>query len=150
MNTTRQYELVYLIHPDVTEEGVTDLHSQVEAVVSRLDGRIEKTDNWGRRKLAYAIAHQKEATYVLELFSGSGELVRELDRRLRVMDRVIRHGIFRVDADLQKAERARAKRTATQHRRRTARGLPPEPEAREAVVRTRDEGEEGDQHERVS
>lgn len=147
MNPARQYELVYLIHPDVPEAGVTDLHNQIEAVVSRLDGRIEKTDTWGRRKLAYEIAHQKEATYVLELFSGSGELIRELDRRLRVMDRVIRHGIFRVDEDLEKAECARAKRTATQHRRRTARGLPPEPDVREAATRARDEGEEGEQSE---
>jgi hypothetical protein len=63
------------------------------------------------------------------------------------MDRVIRHGIFRVDEDLEKAERARAKRTATQHRRRTARGLPPEPDVREAATRARDEGEEGEQRE---
>ncbi len=150
MNTARQYELVYLVHPDVTEQGVTDLHSQIEAVVSRLDGRIEKTDHWGRRKLAYEIARQKEATYVLEVFNGSGELVRELDRRLRVMDQVIRHGIFRVDEDLGKTERARAKRTATQRRRRTARGLPPEPDAREAAARAREEGEEGDQNGVVS
>ena len=48
----RQYELVYILPPDTTEQQVAELHTQVEGVVSRLSGTIEKTENWGRRKLA--------------------------------------------------------------------------------------------------
>ena len=44
----RQYELVYILPPDTTEQQVAELHEQVEAVVSRLNGQIEKTENWGR------------------------------------------------------------------------------------------------------
>ena len=62
-----------------------------------MSGQIEKTENWGRRKLAYEIAHQKEGVYVLEVINGSGELMKELDRRLRVMDQVLRHMVVRVD-----------------------------------------------------
>src|SRR5213594_4004682 len=51
----RQYELVYILPPDTTDQQVTELHQQVEAVVSRLNGQIEKTENWGRRRLAYQI-----------------------------------------------------------------------------------------------
>src|SRR5712692_2830278 len=87
----RQYELVYILPPDTTEQQVTELHDQLEAVVSRMTGQIEKTENWGRRKLAYEIAHNKEGVYVLEVINGSGELMKELDRRLKVMDQVIRH-----------------------------------------------------------
>ena len=56
--------------------------------MSRLHGQIEKTENWGRRELAYEIGHHKEGVYVLEVINGSGELMKELDRRLKVMDQV--------------------------------------------------------------
>ena len=71
----RQYELVYILPPDSTEQQVAELHGQLEAVVSRLHGQIEKTENWGRRRLAYEIAHHKEGFYVLEVINGSGELM---------------------------------------------------------------------------
>jgi small subunit ribosomal protein S6 len=121
----RQYELVYILPPDTTEEQAKELHEQLEAVVSRMNGQIEKTENWGRRKLAYEIAHQKEGVYVLEVINGSGELMKELDRRLRVMDQVIRHLIARVDHDKKVVERTRSKRQADSERRRVKRGLPP-------------------------
>ena len=121
----RQYELVYILPPDTTEAQVTELHAQVEAVVSRMNGQIEKTENWGRRKLAYEISHQKEGVYVLEVINGSGELMKELDRRLRVMDQVIRHLIVRVDEEKKVVDRTRSKRVADSQRRRVKRGLPP-------------------------
>ena len=126
MSETRQYELMYVVAPTVGEDGVADLHTQVEEIVTAGGGQIDKTDNWGRRRLAYEIDRHNEGTYVLELFSGPGELLRELDRRLRVIDDVLRHLVVRVDADLKKAERAREARRTRQQRRRTARGLPPE------------------------
>jgi len=121
----RQYELVYILPPDTTEQQVTDLHTQVEAVVSRMDGKIEKTENWGRRKLAYEISRQKEGVYVLQVINGSGELMKELDRRLKVMDQVIRHLVVRVDREKNVVERTRSKRVADSQRRRVKRGLPP-------------------------
>lgn len=136
MTTARQYELIYIVHPDVAESGITDLHTQIDAVVARFEGQIEKTENWGRRRLAYEIARQREGTYVLEVITGPAELMRELDRRLRVIDQVMRHLVVRVDDDLRKAERARSQRKTTQHRRRTARGLPPEPEPAETARAT--------------
>ena len=121
----RQYELVYILPPDSTEQQVAEVHEQIGAVVSRLNGQIEKTDNWGRRRLAYEIAHQKEGVYVLDVINGSGDLMKELDRRLKVMDQVIRHMIVRVDAEKRVVERTRSKRQAESERRRVKRGLPP-------------------------
>ncbi len=126
MSTSRQYELVYIITPDATEQEVADLHTQVEQIVQRFGGTIDKTENWGRKKLAYEIAHHREGTYVIETMIGSGELMKELDRRMRVIDQVIRHLIVRVDKELQVAERTRSARQAATARRRIARGLPPE------------------------
>ena len=122
----RKYELVYLVSPDATDQQVSDLHTQVEAVAQRMGGEIEKTENWGRRKLAYEIGRHKEATYVLEVINGSGELMKELDRRLKVVDLVIRHLVVRVDEDQSVMERIRTKRNEASRRRRIARGLPPE------------------------
>jgi small subunit ribosomal protein S6 len=124
--TDRQYELVYLLPPDTTEQQVTELHQQIEAVVSRLNGQIEKMENWGRRKLAYEIAHHKEGVYVLEVINGSGELMKELDRRLKVMDLVNRHMVVRVDRELKVVVRTRTKRQTESERRRVKRGLPPQ------------------------
>ncbi len=122
----RKYELVYVVSPVATDEQVSELHTQIESVVQRMGGRVEKTENWGRRKLAYEIGHQKEGTYVLEVITGSGDLMKEIDRRLKVIDYVIRHLIVRVDEDEQVVERRRTKRTEISRRRRVARGLPPE------------------------
>ena len=132
MSTARQYELVYIVTPEATEQEITDLHTQVEQIVQRFGGTFDKTENWGRKKLAYEIGHHREGTYVVETITGSGELMKELDRRMRVIDQVIRHLIVRVDEELRVAERTRDARKATQARRRVARGLPPEPQPGEA------------------
>jgi small subunit ribosomal protein S6 len=122
----RKYELVYVVSPDATDEQVADLHTQVDAIVQRMSGQIEKTDNWGRRKLAYEIGRHKEGTYVLEVINGDGDLMKEIDRRLRVTDLVIRHLTVRVDEEQGVVERTKSKRTETSKRRRIARGLPAE------------------------
>ena len=90
------------------------MHDQVQAIVSRFGGTIEKTENWGRRKLAYEIGHHKEGIYVLEVIEGTGELMKELDRRLKVVDQVIRHLVVRVDEEQRVVERTRTRRQTTQ------------------------------------
>ena len=121
----RQYELVYILPPDSSEQQVAEVHEQIGAIVSRLNGQIEKTDNWGRRRLAYEIARHKEGVYVLDVINGTGELMKELDRRLKVMDQVIRHMVVRIDEEKSVIERTRSKRQANSERRRVKRGLPP-------------------------
>ena len=91
-----------------------------------MHGQIEKTENWGRKRLAYEIGHNKEGVYVLEVINGSGELMKELDRRLRVMDQVIRHMVVRVDEEKKVVERTQTKRRTNSERRRVKRGLPPQ------------------------
>jgi small subunit ribosomal protein S6 len=127
MSHVRQYELIYITPPETTEEALAELHQQVQAVVDRFSGTIEKTENWGRRKLAYEIAGHRDGVYVLEVINGPAALTAELDRRLRVFDNVIRHMVVRVDEELAVAERARVRRKTAMAERRVRRGLPPEP-----------------------
>jgi small subunit ribosomal protein S6 len=137
----RQYELLYILPPDSTEQQVGELHEQIASVVSRLNGQIEKTDNWGRRRLAYEIGPHKEGVYVLELINGSGDLMKELDRRLRVLDQVIRHIVVRVDEEKKVVDRTRTKRQSESERRRVKRGLPP---VRQPGEGRQAEGDDGD------
>jgi small subunit ribosomal protein S6 len=120
----RKYELVYVVSPDATDDQVSDLHKQVDAIVQRMGGELEKSDSWGRRKLAYPIGRHKEGIYVLDVINGGGELMKEIDRRLKVSDLIIRHLVVRVDEEQAVVERTRTTRTETSRRRRVARGLP--------------------------
>ena len=127
----RKYELVYVVSPEATDDQLSELHAQVEGIVQRLNGQLEKTENWGRRRLAYEIGRHKEGTYVLDVITGSGELMKEIDRRLKVFDLVIRHLVVRVDEGERVVERGRTRRSESSRRRRIARGLPPERQAGE-------------------
>ena len=122
----RQYELVYILPPTPPNSRWPSCTSQVEAVVSRMHGQIEKNENWGRKRLAYEIGHHKEGVYVLEVINGSGELMKELDRRLKVMDLVIRHMVVRVDEEKKVVDRTQTRRRTNSERRRVKRGLPPQ------------------------
>ena len=138
----RKYELVYIASPDATEAQVADLHTQVDAIVQRLNGTLQKTENWGRRKLAYEIGPHKEGTYVLEVIEGDGELMKEIDRRLKVIDQVVRHMIVRVDEEIKVVTRTRTKRQTESERRRVKRGLPPQRQPGEG--RSADNDDDGD------
>ena len=131
MSTVRQYELIYIVPPETTDEALAELQTQVEAITQRFGATIEKTENWGRRKLAYEIGKHRDGVYVLHVINGPAELVTELDRRLRVFDLVVRHLVVRVDEELAIAERARARRKSSMASRRVRRGLPPEPTEQE-------------------
>ncbi len=88
---SRKYELVYVVSPDATDEQVTEVHTQVEAIVQRMNGQLEKTENWGRRKLAYEIGHKGEGSYHLLQFTCDAPTLDEASRVLRIDDGVMRH-----------------------------------------------------------
>ena len=143
MSASRQYELVYLITPEASDQEVADLHTQIEQIIQRFGSTntvLDKTENWGRRKLAYEIGHHREAIYVVETISStSGDVMKEIDRRLRVTDQVIRHLVVRVDEEKKVVERTRSKRQAESERRRVKRGLPPQRQPGEGHPREDDD-----------
>ena len=65
--SARTYELIYILKPEANEQEVADLQAQIEAVIQRLGGTLEKTEAWGRRRLAYEIGKHKEGFYVLHV-----------------------------------------------------------------------------------
>ena len=96
MSTTRQYELVYIVTPEASEQDVADLHTQVEQIIERLKGTLDKTENWGRRKLAYEIDHRTDGHYAVMRFTTGERTLVELKRILRVSDDILRHIVVKL------------------------------------------------------
>ncbi|MFB3923521.1 MAG: 30S ribosomal protein S6 [Terriglobia bacterium] len=113
----RKYEIIFLVRPDVPEEDVAKLITQFEGVVAGAGGKVEKAEKMGRRRLAYRVAGQREAFYVFFSLEGSGDTVREFERRLKVTDSVIKYLTVRVDEELKRAEKFKAFRAKQEARR---------------------------------
>jgi small subunit ribosomal protein S6 len=111
----RIYEELFILKPDATEEEVAGLVSQLEGVITSLDGTIDKIDKWGVRKLAYKVQKKSEGFYVLMVFRSEPVACKELERRLRVSDLVMKHMTVRMDEKmkwLEKRQKARSARAA--------------------------------------
>ena len=111
----RVYEELFIVKPDSPEEEVDAYIGQVKDLISNAQGTIEKVDKWGVRKLAYRVQKYSEGLYVLIQFSSTPDLVKEVERRLRVSDAVIKFITVRIDEKqkkIDKRKRARDKRAA--------------------------------------
>ncbi len=106
----RTYEIVYIAAPNTSDDDLAKLNAQLEKVVSDAGGTIAKTDNWGRKKLAYKIGKHDEGIYVVLYIEGSGQEIAEVERRLRVNDAIIRHLSVRTDEDLKRAAKLKKRR----------------------------------------
>ena len=108
----RVYEVLFIVAPNV-EEGDTDaLITQFSEVVTNQGAQIKKVDRMGRRRLAYPIQKFTEGYYVVLTVEGTGSEIAELERRMRVVDAVIRYITIRIDEDLKRAEKLKARRVA--------------------------------------
>ena len=108
-----KYELIVLFHPDLEIDLEKPLE-KVEKIINKLGGKIEKTDNWGKRKLAYPIAKQEFAIYVYYEFTIDSEKITKLDSTLNITDEVIRHLITKyVEAPAPDEKEDEAKEAAT-------------------------------------
>ncbi len=91
-----KYELVYIIDPAVDEEGRKALVERFSTLIADQGGTVEKVEEWGKRRLAYAIDYKTEGYYVLVQFSSGSELPLELERNLKINDQVIRYQVIRL------------------------------------------------------
>ena len=114
------YEIIFIVRPDVTEEEVDKLIAQMEGVVAGTGGKLEKVEKLGRRRLAYRVQKQREGIYVLFRLQGSGDTVKEFERRLKVIDTVIKYLSVRIDEDLERAEKFKALRLKQESKKRRA------------------------------
>jgi len=111
----RVYEELFIVRPNATDEEIDPLIEQLTQVVTSRGGTVEKSDKWGVRRLAYRVEKQNEGYYVLLQFTAGPDVVKEIERRLRVADLVMKFITVRIDEKMKKIEkrrRAREKRAA--------------------------------------
>jgi small subunit ribosomal protein S6 len=106
----RIYEEMFIIRPDATEEEITPIVEQVRTTVTSAGGTVDKEERWGVRKLAYRVEKRNEGYYVLMQFTAGAATVREVERRLRVNDNVLKYMTVRIDEKLKKIEKRRKER----------------------------------------
>ncbi len=117
----REYELMYILEPTLDEEATKALIGQIEEFVGKEGAKVEATDPWGKRRLAYRIGKHQEGYYVLSRLQAEAKSVSELERRLRVTAGVLRFLTVRIDKDREKVERRRARKVAREQARRERR-----------------------------
>lgn len=117
----RIYEELFIAKPEATDAEIDPLVDQLAQIVTKSGGSVDKTDKWGVRKLAYRVLRYNEGYYVLLQFTAGPETVREIERRLRVSDLVIKFLTVRIDEKLRKI----AKRKKARDKRAARRPPPP-------------------------
>lgn len=109
----RLYEVMFIVRPDQSDEDVDKLVAGFEAAVTGHGGTVQKVDRLGKRRLAYVVQRFIDGNYVLLTVAGSGEMVHELERRMRVTEPVIKFLTVRIDEEqkrLEKIKKIRATR----------------------------------------
>ena len=125
----RKYEVLFIVDPGADDDEVAKITEGFKQIITDQGGTITKAETLGRRQLAYEILHKKEGTFVDIELEGSGKEIAELERRMRVNDRILRYLTVRLDEDRRRADKFRDKRarkaakrpvTAGQSSRRSA------------------------------
>ena len=114
----RTYEVLFILSPQVTEEEATTLINDFKGIATTNGATVKSEDAWGRRRLAYPIHKFNEGIYHLFVLESAGSLS-ELDRRMKNVDRVLRHVIVRTDLEQKRADKL-AKRNPKKERVRPA------------------------------
>src|SRR6266446_3811898 len=110
LEALRQYEVLFIVDPDADEDEVNKITEACKQIITDQGGSITKAETLGRRQLAYEILHKREGTFVDLELDGSGKEIAELERRMRVNDRILRYLTVRTDEQLQRAEKFKDKR----------------------------------------
>jgi small subunit ribosomal protein S6 len=113
----RSYEVIFIIQPDAEDAEVMRLTEAVQKIITDQGGKIVKTEMMGKRHLAYEINHKRDGIYVLLEVEGSGREIAELERRMRVNDRVLRYMTVRVDENRRRAQKLKDRRARKAARR---------------------------------
>ena len=115
--TPRQYEVVFIVDPGADDEEVSRLTENHKQIITDQGGTVTKEESWGKRPLAYEILHHNDGNFVLLEIEGSGREIAELERRMRVNDRIIRYLTVRVDEDRRRAEKFKQRRARKAEKR---------------------------------
>ena len=108
----RTYELMFIVRPDMADEDLDKLISNLETTVTSASGSIKSVDRMGKRRLAYVVRKFREGVYILMTIEGAGSVVHELERRLRVTEPVIKFLTVRIDEEQKRLDKIKKLREA--------------------------------------
>jgi small subunit ribosomal protein S6 len=100
----KEYETIYILRPDIDADAADKVGSRIAEVVAREAGRLTKVESWGRRRLAYDIKKHRRGVYMCLKYLGSGKVVSEVERNLRLSDGVLKYQTVLVRGDVQGEE----------------------------------------------
>jgi small subunit ribosomal protein S6 len=126
----RLYDLIFICMPTTPEEEVAKIVATLEHTAQEHGATVEKMEKWGTRKLAYRVSKQREGFFVyMSIKSKQGEVIKELERRLKVSDAVIKYMTIRLDEDIKRQQKLVARREQRSRKRpkRPAPGAAPAP-----------------------
>jgi small subunit ribosomal protein S6 len=124
----RLYDLIFICRPDTPEADIDKVISTLEHTAAEKGAKIERTEKWGRKRMAYRVQRLREGFYVyMVVRSGHGEVVKELERRLKVADPVMKYLTVRLDEELKRQEKLKRhrERRAARRPRKMAPAAPP-------------------------
>jgi small subunit ribosomal protein S6 len=107
----RTYELMFIVRPDMVDEDLNKLISTLGSSVTAAGGTI-KSEIWGKRRLAYTVRKFNDGIFVLLIIDGTGTMVHEVERRLRVTEQVIKFITVRTDEELKRLDKIKKIRDA--------------------------------------
>jgi len=96
----REYETIFILNPETAPETVEQIAGRLTDVVTRLDGRLLRAENWGRRRLAYPVRKNQKGVYIYLRYLGYEDMVLELERNMRMLEPVIKHMTVKIDEDV--------------------------------------------------
>ncbi len=128
----RNYEVMFIVRPDMADEDLDRLISTLESQVGGAGGAVKGVERMGKRRLAYLVRNFNDGIYILLTVEGGGQVIKELERRLRVTEPVIQFLTVRVDEEQKRAEKFRTLREA--HRPGRTVAAPPAEGAEAAPV----------------
>ena len=95
----RMYETIIIVQPDLGDEELKGLSAKVQEVIAAMKGEFQRLEDWGVRKLAYPINKVTRGRYYYLRFDGDAPLIAELERRLRLDDKVVRYQSVKIEKD---------------------------------------------------
>jgi small subunit ribosomal protein S6 len=104
----RTYELMFIVRPDMVEEELDKLISTLDTAVTSTGGVVKSVEKMGKRRLAYIVRRFHDGLYILMTVEGSGGLIHELERRLRVTEPVIKFLTVRIDEEHKRLDKIKA------------------------------------------
>jgi small subunit ribosomal protein S6 len=120
----RIYEILFIVDPNIAETEVDALAAQVQGFIEREKGKVQKVEKWGKKRLAYLVKKHREGQYVLITADVDAAAIKEIERRMHVLEGIVKFMTVRVDEDLKKAERRKAAREKEESRKRSRPGRP--------------------------